>query len=90
MKKPTTAHAAQTASQGRNIAGLEIVKVVREFVPITEGGDRTFGQIIDAQLEEAAMNHIEVQQITFSIEREEWFQFADAVNHSAMPRSWEA
>lgn len=71
----------QNASE-RSIAGLEIIKVVREFVPIVGGGDLSFGQIIDMTLQEAAMNHQEVQELKFTIESDSWHEFAHKVHES--------
>jgi hypothetical protein len=62
-------------------AGLEITKVVREFVPLkADIYGRTFGELIDEQLREAIDNHNEVQAIQLMFEREQWHGYAQAMS----------
>lgn len=62
------------------IAGLEITKVTREFVPLkADIYGKTFGELIDNQLREAVESNTEVQAVQLMFEREQWFGYANAL-----------
>jgi len=58
----------------RGVGGFVITKVVRQHVPITQGknGDYTFGQILDQQLESAALAGDEIREVTLEINEDVW------------------
>lgn len=76
MKKAT--HEA-TQSSERPIAGILTRKVVEEFTPVSrDEAGLSFGQLIDAQLHEAAQKGEIVQEIALHFELADWLEFANA------------
>ena len=72
----------------KTVAGIELTKVVREFVPVIEDeGGNTFGMILDNVLRDAALANEEIQSFTLNMVREDWTRFAIATldQHMGMP-----
>lgn len=61
------------------IAWFETVMVVRAEVPLFADGTASFGQALDAHLEERAMEGVEVQNITLNITHDMWKEFSGKV-----------
>ena len=55
-----------------SIGGIEITKVVRQFIPIKSGGLMTIGEIVDGHLKNCALNGDEVQQFSLNLEPDYW------------------
>lgn len=79
MKTTRTAEAVR-ASEPSGF-GLEVVKVVREYVPLAkarEGYGETVGSMIDRYLVGCAAERQEVQSVTLQIGDEAWQEYAKA------------
>lgn len=73
---------ASDKPKGPPIAGLEVVKVVREYVPLHGGGTRTFGEMVDEYLNDCAKSGNEVQEVKLAFSPEQWFAAAQLLNQS--------
>lgn len=60
------------------IGGLEILKVVREYVPLRSGGTATFGETVDKYLTDCAKECVEIQEVKLMFSPEQWHAAADA------------
>ncbi len=84
MKKLVATASGRSEDDPANIGGFEIVKIVRQFVPIKPGeGGRSMGEALDAQLEEAAMNGDEIRSIELTVSESWWNDYAAKVNNAA-------
>lgn len=73
--------ATGSQSQTRTIGGLEIVKIVREFVALETTADLnalTIGQMIDEHLASAANRGDEVQTVKLDLDSDQWREIAKA------------
>jgi hypothetical protein len=64
-----------TIDAAPSVGGLTITKVVKEHIPLTlprEGYGETFGQVIDAHLDDCLVRGDVVQSFTIEINEEYW------------------
>lgn len=87
-KSHHTTAAAERVEERVPIAGLEIVKVVRDFSPIFAGGEMGIGDIIAEQIARAAFNDEEIQTVSFHIEREQWQEMAKVIQAKSPQPHW--
>lgn len=80
MGRIETAKSINSNEPKQYIGGLEIVKVIREHIPIEANGTLTMGELIDLQLQEAALRYQEIQDITLHIEKDWWTNFTQMVH----------
>lgn len=94
MRKPTVMPASAPSNpiwdqpQSEAIFGaFSIRKVVttHHVVKASEAGFKSFGAMLDAHLEEAAMAHEEVQSVEFEMNPEHWQHFARQVQTGGVP-----
>lgn len=83
MKKAGYAETAQEAKEAKvptAVANLEIVKIVREHIPImADVYGSTFGELVDNHLRMIAEQGEEIQSFTFHIEPDMWGTYANVL-----------
>lgn len=84
-KEATTARAIPSMDDGPFIGGIEVVKVIREHVPIKGGGSGTFGAYIDEYLYECAKRHEEVRSVSLEINEDHWHALSAQMRGDSEP-----
>lgn len=84
MKEHQTKRAEPTERKSP-VGGFEIVKLIRQYVPIEGDGIHSFGNLLDMQLEEAARAGQEVQTIKLEVGEEYWREFVARTNANEFP-----
>jgi hypothetical protein len=72
--------AKETVVQDTTIGGLEVTKIVREYVPIAFSTDGlSYGMLIDRTIEQAMEEGQEIQTMTLTFSPDEWNRLVKGV-----------
>jgi hypothetical protein len=84
--KPNIAEPRQ-AGDAPPMAYLEVTKVIRESVPVFDGGvgGMTLGQLVDDYMTQCAKDGVEVQELAVGFgDKNEWAKYADRLRNQAL------